>query len=34
MHGINMIKHMLDRWFADVEDSGPTFNQYSSNLKD
>ena len=28
------IKHVLDQWCADVEESGPTFNQYSTNLRD
>ena len=28
------IKHVLDQWCADVEDSGPTLNQYSRNFGD
>ena len=27
------IKHMLDQCCADVEDSGPTLNQYSTNFR-
>ena len=28
------IKPVLDQWCADVEDSGPTLNQYSTNFRD